>query len=103
MSRKTEPPSPAAPRIHQLRLGPGSAPLAAAEHQSLLESAAQAGIELLASCRNGTCRSCLRRLLSGRVSYRIDWPGLSREEKAEGYVLPCEAYPQSDLMLADDA
>ena len=103
MSRKTEPPSAAAPRIHQLRLGPDAAPLAAPEHQSLLESAAQAGTELLASCRNGTCRSCIRRLLSGRVSYRIEWPGLSREEKAQGYVLPCVAYPEGDLVLADAA
>ena len=28
------------------------------------------------------------------------WPGLSAEEKAEGCILPCVAYPASDLVLA---
>lgn len=65
----------------------------------LLQSAAQAGLELKSSCRNGTCRACMRRLRSGHVAYRIDWPGLLAEEKAEGWVLPCVAYPQSDLVF----
>ena len=65
----------------------------AAEGESLLESAERAGIELLSSCRNGTCRTCMCRLVEGQVRYRIEWPGLSREEKAEGWVLPCVAEP----------
>lgn len=41
------------------------------------------------------------RLVAGEVRYRIDWPGLSREEKAEGWVLPCvaEAVGPDDLVL----
>jgi len=35
----------------------------------------------------------------GTVRYEIEWPGLSAEEKAEGCVLPCVAYPCSDLSL----
>lgn len=65
--------------------------------QPLLVAARHAGIELPASCRNGTCRTCMCRLASGQVSYRIAWPGLTREEKADGYILPCVAYPESDL------
>jgi hypothetical protein len=38
-------------------------------------------------------------LESGSVSYRIAWPGLSVEEKKDGWILPCVAYPQSDLVL----
>jgi hypothetical protein len=38
-------------------------------------------------------------LHSGRISYRMDWPGLSAEEKAEGLFLPCVAYPASDLLM----
>lgn len=72
----------------------------AAEGESLLESAERAGIELLSSCRNGTCRTCMCRLAEGQVRYRIEWPGLSREEKAEGWVLPCVAEALSDLILA---
>jgi ferredoxin len=65
----------------------------------LLTSAKAAGIVLPSSCRNGTCRACLCRLRSGQVAYRIEWPGLSREEKEEGYILPCVAYPLSDLVV----
>ena len=51
------------------------------------------------SCRNGTCRTCLCRLVSGTVSYTIEWPGVSREEKAEGFILPCVAVAASDLVI----
>jgi len=67
--------------------------------RTLLQSAEAAGIELPSSCRNGTCRSCICRLLDGEVRYRIEWPGLSREEKAEGWILPCVAEPVGDVRL----
>lgn len=73
-------------------------------HLSLLEAATAAGVRLPRSCRNGTCRACLAQLRSGAVSYRIEWPGLTKEEKAEGFVLPCVAIAQTDLILvAPDA
>ncbi len=65
----------------------------------LLLSAARAGIELPSSCRNGTCRTCISRLHSGQVLYRIEWPGLSAEEKREGWILPCVAHPRSALVI----
>lgn len=72
----------------------------AAADAPLLIAAGQAGIRLPSSCRNGTCRTCLCRMLDGRVRYSIEWPGLSREEKADGYILPCVALPESDIRLA---
>ena len=65
----------------------------------LLTAAERAGLRLPSSCRNGTCRTCLCRLRAGQVGYRIEWPGLSAEEKRDGYILPCVAYAQSDLTL----
>ena len=66
----------------------------------LLAAAEQAGVHLLASsCRNGTCRTCICRLTSGKVTYRIEWPGLSPDEKREGYFLPCVAMAVSDLVI----
>lgn len=59
--------------------------------QSLLEAAQSAGIRLARSCRNGSCRACRCKLLQGQVRYRIEWPGLLAEEKAEGWILPCVA------------
>lgn len=66
---------------------------------SVLESGLLVGVELPSSCRNGTCRECMCRLVSGNVRYRIDWPGLSADEKAEGWFLPCVALAQSDLQI----
>ncbi len=100
MSRNTEPSIGQAPIVHQLSLQPGAQSIDAPSDRSVLASAQAAGLELHASCRNGTCRACLRRLESGQVYYRIEWPGLSAEEKAEGCILPCVAYPASDLVLA---
>jgi ferredoxin len=66
---------------------------------TVLAAALAAGIALGSSCRNGTCRACIARLDSGRVVYDIEWPGLSADEKAAGYFLPCVARPASDLAV----
>lgn len=92
------PPS-AAPPLFQVRLQSGDAGFAASASQPLLQSALAAGLRMESSCRNGTCRSCICRLASGQVLYQIAWPGLSAEEKAGGYILPCVAYPASDLVI----
>jgi ferredoxin len=68
-------------------------------NQPLLLSMEMGGIDWPSSCRNGTCRTCVSQLESGQVRYDIEWPGLSAEEKAEGYVLPCVAHPCTDVVL----
>ena len=71
---------------------------------TVLEAASAAHVRLPRSCRNGTCRTCLCKLVSGRVRYRIAWPGVSREEKADGWILPCVASADTDLVIeAPDA
>ncbi len=65
----------------------------------LLRAAREAGLILPSSCRNGTCRACICRLISGRVHYSVEWPGLSADEKAEGFILPCVAIPESALVI----
>lgn len=82
-----------------LRLEPLGRELPVADGQTLLEAALSAGIRLRSSCRNGTCRECIARLVAGGVHYRIEWPGLSADEKAEGWVLPCVALPDGDVVL----
>lgn len=91
----------AAPATFDVHLRPSGRRFAAPAGRTLLASALAAGIELPNSCRNGTCRACLRPLLTGEVHYRIAWPGLLPEEKAGGWVLPCVAYPASDVVLGD--
>ena len=47
---------------------------------------------------HGACR-----LLSGEVRYDIEWPGVSAEEKDEGWILPCVAKPCSNVVIEQNA
>ncbi|MFZ2990369.1 2Fe-2S iron-sulfur cluster-binding protein [Ideonella sp.] len=90
---RTDPPTSAlgvAPSS-TLRIEPAGWCMPVAPGASLLEAAQAAGVRLARSCRNGTCRACLCRLISGTIAYRVDWPGLSAEEKQAGWILPCVA------------
>jgi ferredoxin len=82
-----------------LRIEPLGRTVSADPQLSLLDAARAGSVELPSSCRNGTCRACMARLVEGTVRYRIEWPGLVAEEKAEGWVLPCVAMATSDLVL----
>ena len=67
---------------------------------TILHAAERAGIALPSSCRNGTCRACICKLEAGSVRYLVEWPGLSFDEKREGYILPCVAVPTEDVVVA---
>ena len=41
----------------------------------------------------------LAELAADPMLRHIEWPGLSPEEKHEGFILPCVAYAQSDLVI----
>jgi ferredoxin len=83
----------------QVQAHPAGWSFVAQPGQTVLEAALQGGVELPSSCRNGTCRTCICQLTQGQIAYRIEWPGLSAEEKAEGWFLPCVAEARSDLVL----
>jgi len=68
-------------------------------NQPLLTSLEQGSLEWPSSCRNGTCRTCIAQLQSGQVRYELEWPGLSAGEKLAGCILPCVAFPCSDVVL----
>jgi ferredoxin len=82
-----------------ITLQPSGWSFAADEGVTILQAAEQAGIELPSSCRNGTCRTCICRAPSGAVRHTIEWPGLSLDEKREGYILPCVALAEGDVVL----
>lgn len=70
---------------------------------TLLEAAEMSRVLLPSSCRNGTCRTCMCQLISGEVTYNVEWPGLSAEEKAEGLILPCVARALSNVVFEQAA
>lgn len=84
---------------HTIMLHPSGIVFEARADASILEAAEAAGIALPSSCRNGSCRTCICRVRSGAAAHRIAWPGLSFDEKREGYILPCVALARGDLVL----
>ena len=86
-------------RVFTAQLLPSQVSFAAPASLSLLEGALLEGLSLPSSCRNGTCRACMSKLHAGSVRYRIEWPGLSLDEKDDGYILPCVACPTSDVVF----
>jgi ferredoxin len=85
--------------VHLLRPGQAPASFDAPADMPVLLAAERAGLAMESSCRNGTCRSCIALLAQGQVTYRIEWPGVSPDERREGWFLPCAAYPASDLVV----
>ena len=61
---------------------------------TVLAAAELAGIRLLSSCR-----TCLCHMPEGKIRYTVDWPGISPDERLDGYILPCVAVAESDLAL----
>jgi len=88
--------------IYTARIDGTSSNFSAPADMTLLRAAETAkvtGLNLKSSCRNGTCRTCICRLIEGEVVYRIDWPGLSMDEKRDRFVLACVAYPVTDVVI----
>ncbi|MBC3936555.1 2Fe-2S iron-sulfur cluster-binding protein [Undibacterium rugosum] len=84
---------------YQLMLVPGGICCELQPDKTVLENAQEQGISLPSSCRNGTCRACLCQSLHGQYRFTIEWPGLSLEEKQDGWILPCVTVASSDLSL----
>jgi ferredoxin len=90
---------PSQPTLFTARTEPDGLQVDAWDNEPLLLSLEMGGSNWPSSCRNGVCRTCIGQLQSGTVRYAVEWPGLSSEELAEGYVLPCVAHPCSDVVL----
>ena len=84
---------------HTVTLLPSGITFEAEAGTSIVHAAEAAGVDLPSSCRNGTCRTCICRLRSGEAAHLIEWPGLSFEEKREGWILPCVAVARGALEI----
>ncbi|NUB89959.1 2Fe-2S iron-sulfur cluster binding domain-containing protein [Haloterrigena sp. SYSU A121-1] len=95
--------------------------IAVDENESVLDAAQRAGARLPYDCREGTCITCVGRLLAlegeegadesaedgterpphaaDAFTYRRAPAALTDEEQADGYVLLCIAHPQSDCRI----
>ncbi len=65
--------------------------------ETLLESARRAGLSPPFSCEAGNCGTCMGKLLEGRATMRIN-DALDEDEVEEGYILTCQAIPDTDTI-----
>jgi len=76
-----------------------AAPLSVEAGVSVLATARQNDIDIMATCGGrGRCRSCRIKLFRGTATEPgiADFSQLSKDEIDEGYRLACQCYPQSD-------
>ncbi|PGF16122.1 ferredoxin [Natrinema sp. CBA1119] len=92
--------------------------IAVDEDETVLEATQRAGVRLPYDCRSGTCITCVGRLLAledgdesgegerdqpldaaAAFTYRRPPQALTDDERADGYVLLCIAYPRANCRV----
>lgn len=71
-----------------------------AQAGNILDSARAAGLPAPYACKAGVCATCRARLTRGKVLMAANY-GLSDAEVAAGYILTCQAIPESDDVAVD--
>ena len=66
--------------------------------ETILDAADNADVSIDNACRSGTCGSCRIKLLLGKVTMGVE-DALTREDKADGYILACQAKIQGDVKV----
>ena len=79
---------------------PSGRSFSVARDEPILGAAIRQGVGLPYGCKDGACGSCKSRLLEGRVIHGAHQSkALSPEEEASGWILTCQAAPQTDIGL----
>ncbi len=86
--------------LRRVRIAGSDVEFEVGRNQTVLESALAAGLAYPHDCTVGTCGTCRSRLLSGKVDAITPFGyTLSREELEAGFILACQAVPESDLEI----
>lgn len=67
---------------------------------SIVDAAAQHGIELPFSCKGGVCATCRTKVVNGEVRMDTNY-GLEPWEVEQGFVLACQSHPLSNKVTLD--
>jgi ferredoxin len=68
--------------------------------ETLLETARRAGLTPPFSCEAGNCGTCMAKLTEGSATMRVN-DALMDDEVEDGYVLTCQAVPDSGNVTVD--
>jgi len=68
------------------------------EQASILDAAADAGLEVPFSCTSGVCGTCRAKLVEGQVRMERNF-ALDKKEVAAGYILTCQAHPTTERVV----
>ncbi|WP_040795514.1 PDR/VanB family oxidoreductase [Nocardia higoensis] len=94
------PAEPGAERAFEIRLAGDGRTFRVAPGQSIVDVLAAAGVEVITSCREGTCGSCETGVVAGAVDHRDSV--LDDQERAEGRTMMlCVSRAGQDLLVLD--
>ncbi|MEN0061255.1 MAG: 1,2-phenylacetyl-CoA epoxidase subunit PaaE [Myxococcota bacterium] len=68
--------------------------------ETVLDAAIRAGLDLPFACRGGVCSTCRARLVAGQIQHAVNY-ALEPWELEAGFVLSCQAHPQSSHIEID--
>lgn len=86
--------------IHEITVLPSARRFSAQPDETVLAAAIRQGVGLPYSCRDGSCGTCKTKLVSGDVNLAsFSESALSQSEQEDGYILPCCATANSDVVL----
>lgn len=87
-------------RAFEVRLARSGRTLKVAADRSIVEVLEGAGIEVITSCREGTCGSCETPVLEGEIEHR-DSLLTAQEREAGATLMPCVSRALSDVLVLD--
>jgi len=88
--------------LYTIRLAGMGRQFDAEPDETILDAAERAEIGLTHSCRSGTCRACITRVMSGCIEHDpeyVDYLSIDADELADGYRLLCSSLACSDAVL----
>src|SRR5215475_11612536 len=83
-----------------IQLDGKTATIAAQPGETILESARRAGMAPPFSCEAGNCGTCMAKLTEGTATMRIN-DALDDDEVDDGYVLTCQAVPDTPSVTVE--